>query len=61
MLGTLCVFNGVLLAVVGLMSFVYVDGTSGKVLAAGFWFSAGVLFGLSRRLRRSTEWDWPAS
>lgn len=61
MLGTLCVFNGVLVAIVGLLSFVYVDGTSGKVLAAGFWLCAGGLFGLARRLRRVDDWNWPAT
>jgi hypothetical protein len=59
--GTLCVCNGVILIAVGLLSFAYVDGTAGKVVAGVCWLAAGFLFGMARKLRRADEWDWPSA
>jgi hypothetical protein len=58
--GTLCVCNGVILVAVGLLAFVYVDGTSGKVAAALLWFAAGALWSIARRLHQADAWDWPS-
>ena len=55
-LGTICVFNAVLLVALGAGAVVFVSGGAAELLAAAFWFGAGLLFGLSRHLRRGTEW-----
>jgi hypothetical protein len=59
--GTLCVCNGVILLAVGGLAFAYVDGAAGKVVAVCCWLCSLVLFGVSRRLRRDNEWDWPSA
>jgi len=56
-LSTLCVFNGITLAILGCISLLFVDGTSALALAVAFWSAAGVLFLLSRRLSRGPEWE----
>jgi hypothetical protein len=56
-LGALCVFNGLTLAILGCLSLFFVDGTSGPVLALALWSVATLLFVLSRRLRRGPEWE----
>jgi hypothetical protein len=56
-LGALCVFNGITLAILGCLSVLFVDGRSAPVLALAFWSAASVLFLLSRRLSRGPEWE----
>lgn len=56
-LGTLCVFNGLTLAILGFLSLFFVDGASGPVVAVMFWLTAALLFWLSRWLRRGPEWE----
>ena len=56
-LGALCVFNGITLAILGCLSVFFVDGRSALVLALAFWSAASVLFLLSRRLSRGPEWE----
>ena len=55
-LGTLCVFNGVLLSVLGGVALWFVNGRTAPVLGGVFWVAAVVLFALARRLRKGTEW-----
>jgi hypothetical protein len=55
-LATLCVFNGVILCVVGLGSVLFVDGGIRLVVAAALWSGAGGLFVVARRLRSEVEW-----
>jgi len=55
-LGTLCVFNGIVLAVLAIASLVFVDGVMRFVGGAGLGLAAVALFGLARRLRRGVEW-----
>jgi len=55
-LATLCVFNGVLLAALGVGSAVFVDGAARLVVATAMWVAAGALFVLARRLRDGVEW-----
>ena len=55
-LGTLCVFNALILIVLGFASLRFVDGVAGPIVAGCFWLAAGGLLGLSRRLRKGTEW-----
>jgi hypothetical protein len=55
-LATLSVFNGIVLAVLGVGSAIFVDGRARLVLASAMWFAAVVLFVLARRLRRGVEW-----
>jgi hypothetical protein len=58
--GTLCVANGAILVVVGLLAFLYVDGPAGKIVAGVVWFAAGVLWSVAHQLRRADTWDWPS-
>jgi hypothetical protein len=55
-LATLCVFNGVILAVLGAGSAVFVDGAARFGVASAMWAAAGALFAVARRLRRGVEW-----
>ena len=55
-LATLSVFNGVLLAALGVGSAVFVDGIGRVVVAALMWVAAAALFVLARRLRQGVEW-----
>jgi hypothetical protein len=55
-LATLCVFNGVVLLVLGIGSAVFVDGTVRLGLAGALWVAAACLFVLARRLRDGVEW-----
>lgn len=55
-LGTLCMFNGCTLVVLGLIALRFVDGVAAPLGAAGLWVAAGGLFGVARRLRKSTDW-----
>lgn len=57
-LGTLCVFNAFTVTLCGFIALFYVDGVAGPVTAGGLWLGAGSLWGLSRRLRRGTDWHW---
>ena len=55
-LGTLCIFNAMILVVLGFAALFFVDGRAAGVLGAGFWVAAGTLSALARRLRSGTEW-----
>jgi hypothetical protein len=55
-LSTLCVFNAIFLAALGVGSVMYVDGALRYVVAAGMWIVAVTLLRISRRLRRGVEW-----
>jgi len=55
-LGTLCICNAAILVALGAGALLFVNGPAGPVLTGGFWFAAGGLAGISRRLRRGTEW-----
>ena len=55
-LGTLCVFNAIILVVIGGVALFFVNGRAAPLLACAFWFGAGLLLGLSRHLRKGTEW-----
>ena len=55
-LATLCVFNGFVLAVLGLGGIVFVDGAVRFVVAGAMWVAGIGLFALARRLRRGVEW-----
>jgi type IV secretory pathway TrbD component len=55
-IATLCVFNGVILLVLGLGVIVFVDGAIRFGLGGGMWIVAAALFVLARRLRDDVEW-----
>lgn len=55
-LGTLCVFNAVIIFVLGGAALVFVNGRAAPLLACAFWLAAGLLLGLARHLRKGTEW-----
>ena len=55
-LGSLCVFNGIILVLVGVGAVVFVDGTVRLAVAGGIWLVAVGLFALARRLREDVEW-----
>ena len=55
-LGTICVFNALILVVLGGAALFFVDGRAAPLIACAFWFGAGLLLGLARHLRRGTEW-----
>jgi hypothetical protein len=55
-LGTLSFFNAALLVAIGVGCVAFVNGVAGAILAGIFWFVAGALFALARRLRKATEW-----
>lgn len=55
-LGTLCVFNAAIVAALGFIFLIYVNGRAGPVAAVLMWISAGVLAALAHRLRRGTDW-----
>ena len=55
-LGTLSLFNALLLVILGFGSLTFVNGSPGPLLAGCFWLFAGSLLGLARWLRRGTEW-----
>jgi hypothetical protein len=52
----LCVFNGSLLVIVGVMSLVFVDGDVRFVVSAAVWLFAFSLFVLAHYLRKGVEW-----
>ena len=55
-LSTLCVFNAILLLLLGAGSLAFVDGRTRFLLAAAMWIAAIVLLTLSHGLRRGTDW-----
>ena len=55
-LGTLCVFNAIILVAVGGVALFFVNGRAAPLLACACWFGAGLLLGISRHLRKGTEW-----
>jgi hypothetical protein len=55
-LSTLCVFNAIILAILGIGSLVFVDGGTRYVLAAAMGIGAILLVALSRGLRRGADW-----
>ena len=55
-LSTLCVFNSIILLLLGTGSLVFVDGRSRYAVAAAMWIAAIVLVTLSHRLRRGADW-----
>ena len=56
MLSTLCVFNAIILLILGAGSLGFVDGRDAFALAAAMWIAAIVLFTLSHGLRRESDW-----
>lgn len=56
-LATLCVFNAFILTTLGAGAVFVVNGAAGPMIAGCFWLFAVALFGLSRRLRKGTEWN----
>ena len=56
-LGTLCVFNALIVVALGFAALFFVNGGAAPLLAGGFWIAAGLLFGLARHLRKGTEWN----
>ena len=55
-LATLCVFNGVILVVLGVGTALFVDGIVRLGIAGSMWAAAVGLFVLARRLRHDVEW-----
>ena len=55
-LSTLCVFNAIILLILGTGSLVFVDGGTRYALAAAMWITAIILLSLSHGLRRGTDW-----
>ena len=55
-LGTLCMFNALILVVLGFGALFFVNGDAAPLLGAAFWVAAGLLLGLARHLRKGTEW-----
>ena len=55
-LGTLCIFNAVLVVALGFAALFFVNGAAAPLLAGACWLGAGMLFGLARHLRKGTEW-----
>ena len=55
-LSTLCVFNTIILLLLGAGSLVFVDGRTSLHLAAALWIAAILLFTLSHGLRRGADW-----
>jgi len=55
-LGTLCVFNAMTVAALGLIALLYVNGADGPLSAAALWLGSTVLWLTAKRLRRSTDW-----
>ena len=55
-LSTLCVFNAILLLLLGAGSLAFVDGRPRFVLAAAMLIGATVLLTLAHGLRRGTDW-----
>jgi hypothetical protein len=55
-LSTLCVFNAIILGVLGVGCVAYVDGPLRFPLAAAMWLAAATLVSLSHRLRRGVDW-----
>ena len=56
MLGTIAMFDAVLVALVGIVALFYVDAPAGPLLGASCFVAAGVLVALSRRLDRPHRW-----
>lgn len=58
MIQSLCVWNGFLLGVVGVLFLIFGDRPSGEIVA-GTAFAAGIgLFALGRRVARGTGWRY---
>lgn len=55
-LGTLCVFNAAIVAGLGAIAIVFVDGGAGLPVAVAFWTAAAALWWLARLLRDGTDW-----
>jgi hypothetical protein len=55
-LSTLCVFNAIILLLLGAGSLSFVDGRTRFALATTMWLAAIVLLALSHGLRRGTDW-----
>jgi hypothetical protein len=55
-LGTLCIFNAMILVVLGGAALWFVNGSAAPFLASALWLAAGMLLGLARHLRKGTEW-----
>ncbi len=55
-LATLCVFNGIILTIIGVGAVVFVDGSVRLGVAGSMWLIAVGLFILARRLRKEVEW-----
>jgi hypothetical protein len=55
-LGTLCVFNVLILMMLGAGVVRFVNGAAGPILASCLWLTASALIVLSRSLCNRTEW-----
>ena len=55
-LASLCVFNGVMLTLIGIGALAFVDGTVRLAVTGCAWLAAVGLFALARRLREDVEW-----
>jgi hypothetical protein len=55
-LGTLCMFNAMIVVVLGFAALFFVNGGAAPLLAGAFWLAAGFLVGVARHLRKGTEW-----
>jgi hypothetical protein len=58
-LSTLCVFNAIVIALLGALAVGWVDRPAGPIAAGALWLCSGLLIGLSRHLRAASEWRWP--
>jgi hypothetical protein len=56
-LSTICVFNALILVVVGFLAWFFVDGSGAPIVAALSWLAALTLVMLSRILRRGPEYE----
>jgi hypothetical protein len=54
-LATLCVFNALTLAAMGLLAALYLE-PQGRVVAGGLWAITAALVLVSRWLRKATDW-----
>jgi hypothetical protein len=56
MLGTIAMFDAVLVALVGIVALFYVDAPAGRLIGAACFVAAGTLVALSHHLDRPNRW-----
>ena len=56
MLGTIAMFDAVLVTLVGIVALFYVDAPAGPLIGAACFVAAGTLVALSRHLDRPHRW-----